>query len=47
MAEALYNRAVVFLLLGRFVDPVPFLSTSGLMGLYKAYNLLKQAKNRK
>lgn len=47
MAEALYNRAVVYLLQGRNDEAVPLLSTAGEMGLYKAYNLLKQAKNRK
>lgn len=47
MAEALYNRAVVYLLQGRNDEAIPLLSTAGEMGLYKAYNLLKQAKNRK
>lgn len=47
MAEALYNRAVVYLLQGRNDDALPLLSTAGEMGLYKAYNLLKQAKARK
>lgn len=47
MAEALYNRAVVYLLQGRNDEALPLLSTAGEMGLYKAYNLLKQAKNRK
>lgn len=47
LAEALYNRAVVYLLLGRDDEALPLLSKAGEMGLYKAYNLLKQAKKKK
>lgn len=47
MAEALYNRAVVYLLLNRDDEALPLLSAAGEMGLYKAYNLLKQAKGKK
>lgn len=46
MAEAYYNKAVVFLLLGDNEKAAPLLSKSGEMGLFKAYNLLKQAKSK-
>lgn len=46
MAEAYYNRAVVFLLLSENDKAVPLLSKAGEMGLYKAYNLLKQSKKK-
>lgn len=46
LAEALYNRAVVYLLLNREEEALPLLSKAGEMGLYKAYNLLKQAKKK-
>lgn len=46
MAEAYYNKAVVYLLQGDNELATPLLSKSGEMGLYKAYNLLKQAKKK-
>lgn len=46
MAEAYYNKAVVYLLQGDNDLAIPLLSKSGEMGLYKAYNLLKQAKKK-
>ena len=46
LAAALYNRAVVYLLLNREEEALPLLSKAGEMGLYKAYNLLKQAKKK-
>ncbi len=42
-AEAYYNRAVLFMLMGENEKAVPDLSRAGEIGLYKAYNLLKQA----
>lgn len=47
MAEAVYNRAVVYLLLSENDKAIPLLSKAGEMGLFKAYNLLKQAKKEK
>lgn len=46
MAEAFYNKAVIYLLQGDYEQAAPLLSKSGEMGLYKAYNLLKQAKKK-
>lgn len=42
-AEAYYNRAVIYLLTGQNEKAIPDLSRAGEIGLYKAYNLLKQA----
>lgn len=44
MAEAYYNRAVVHLLLDDTDTAAPLLSRAGEMGLFRAYNLLKQAR---
>ena len=44
-AEAYYNRAVIHLLNNEPDKAIPDLSKAGEMGLYKAYNLLKQATN--
>jgi tetratricopeptide (TPR) repeat protein len=44
-AEAHYNRAVIHLLNNEPEKAIPDLSKAGEMGLYKAYNLLKQATN--
>lgn len=43
LAEAYYNRAVIYLLRGETEKAIPDLSFAGQRGLYKAYNLLKQA----
>ena len=47
LAEAYYNRAILYLLLGDTERAVPDLSYAGQNGLYQAYSLLKQATNRK
>lgn len=47
MAEAYYNLAVVYLLLNDNEKAAPLLSKAGEMGLFKAYNLLKQSKQQK
>ena len=47
LAEARYNRAVIRLLLGDTEAAIPDLSRAGQDGLYKAYNLLKQANRLK
>lgn len=44
LAEAFYNRAVALLLQGKNTEAQADLSRAGQLGLYKAYNLLKQAK---
>ena len=44
MAEAYYNRGVAALLDGRAADALPDLSRAGELGIYRAYNLIKQAK---
>ena len=44
MAEAYYNRGVAALLDGRPADALPDLSRAGELGIYRAYNLIKQAK---
>ena len=44
MAEAYYNRGVAALLDGRTADALPDLSRAGELGIYRAYNLIKQAK---
>ena len=44
MAEAYYNRGVAALLDGRPTDALPDLSRAGELGIYRAYNLIKQAK---
>lgn len=46
MAEAYYNKAVVYLLINDTEAAAPLLSKAGEMGLFKAYNLLKQAKKQ-
>lgn len=46
MAEAYYNKAVVFLLINDNDAAAPLLSKAGEMGLFKAYNLLKQSKKQ-
>lgn len=46
MAEAYYNKAVVFLLINDNDAAGPLLSKAGEMGLFKAYNLLKQSKKQ-
>ncbi len=43
LAEAYYNRAVAYLFIGEPERAIPDLSRAGEIGLYKAYNLLKQA----
>ena len=42
IAEAYYNQALLYIQSGQKTQAMPLLSTSGEMGLYKAYNLLKQ-----
>lgn len=46
MAEAYYNKAVVYLLQNKNELAAPLLSKAGEMGIYKAYNLLKQSKKK-
>lgn len=47
MAEAYYNRAVLHLLSGESEKAIPDLSKAGELGLYKAYNLIKQNRQGK
>ena len=44
MPEAYYNRAVVYLLKQENLKAIPDLSKAGELGIFRAYNLLKQAK---
>lgn len=44
MAEAFYNRGVAAMLLQEDAKAISDLSRAGELGLYRAYNLLKQAK---
>ncbi|MBR1713304.1 MAG: tetratricopeptide repeat protein [Alloprevotella sp.] len=45
-AEAYYNRAVVHLLAGEANKAAPDLSRAGELGLFRAYNLLKQVRGK-
>ncbi len=45
-AEAYYNRGVAHILSGNYADAVSDLSQAGEMGLYKAYNLIKQYREK-
>ena len=44
LAEAYYNRAVLLLQCGRKTSAIPDLSKAGELGLFPAYNLLKEAR---
>ena len=44
-AEAYYNRAILCLQDNRKQEAISDLSRAGELGLYKAYNLLKEAQN--
>lgn len=46
MAEAYYNKAVVLLLQNKNEMAEPLLARAGEMGIYKSYNILKQAKTK-
>lgn len=46
MAEAYYNKAVIYLLMGDEVSASPLLSKAGEMGILRAYTLLKQSKKK-
>jgi len=43
LPEAYYNRAVLYMRAGDYKKAIPDLSRAGELGLYRAYNLLKQA----
>ncbi len=45
-AEAHYNRAILYMLIGENDKAIPDLSRAGEIGLYKAYNLLKQVSKQ-
>ena len=45
MPEAYYNRAVINLLKQEHIKAIPDLSKAGELGIFRAYNLLKQAKS--
>ena len=47
LAEAYYNRAVIYLHQGEVKKAIPDLSYAGQNGLYQAYSLLKQASQMK
>ena len=47
LAEVRYNRAILHLRSGQVDEAIPDLSRAGQDGLYKAYNLLKQATQLK
>lgn len=47
LAEGRYNRAILYLKTGQAEKAIPDLSRAGQDGLYKAYNLLKQANRLK
>lgn len=46
LAEAYYNRAVVYLITGEADKAAPDLSRAGEAGLYKAYSLLKKSRQQ-
>lgn len=46
MAEAYYNKAVIYLLQSEEKDAQPLLSKAGELGILKAYTLLKQSKKK-
>lgn len=46
MAEAYYNKAVIFLLQSEEQEATPLLSKAGELGILRAYTLLKQAKKK-
>lgn len=46
MAEAYYNKAVIFLLQSEEAEATPLLSKAGELGILRAYTLLKQAKKK-
>ena len=46
MAEAYYNKAVIFLLQSEENDATPLLSKAGELGIQRAYTLLKQSKKK-
>ena len=43
LPEAYYNRAVLYMRAGDYKKAIPDLSRAGELGLFRAYNLLKQA----
>lgn len=45
MPEAYYNRAVINLFKQEHIKAIPDLSKAGELGIFRAYNLLKQTKN--
>ncbi|MBR1889287.1 MAG: tetratricopeptide repeat protein [Alloprevotella sp.] len=47
LAEAYYNRGIIYLTTGQKDLAIPDLSKAGELGLYKAYNLLKQTRSNK
>lgn len=46
MAEAYYNKAVIYLLQSEETEATPLLSKAGELGILRAYTLLKQAKKK-
>lgn len=46
MAEAYYNKAVIYLLQSEEKDAAPLLSKAGELGILRAYTLLKQSKKK-
>ena len=46
MAEAYFNRAVAALLHNNNIKAIADLSKAGELGLYRAYNLIKQAQKQ-
>ena len=46
MGEAYFNRAVVALLQNNNIKAIADLSKAGELGLYRAYNLIKQAQKQ-
>ena len=46
MAEAYYNKAVIFLLQSEENEAAPLLSKAGELGILRAYTLLKQSKKK-